>query len=312
MGLVGAGRVAQKHLRAYRECGDRVELAAVCDVDAAAARAVAGKARVYEDAHRMIREAGIDAVDICTPHAEHAPVALAAAAAGKHVLCQKPLGCSMAECLAVVEAAEQAGVVLMAAMSHRFDPKNQALKQAINQGRIGPVRAIRMRTMMNLPEAVGREHWIYDGKSAGGGVMMCLGLQQVDLARFLVGEVRRVSAVYRRTHPWFRNGAEDVALAILEFAGGAVGELFASFTAAGMEWGESLLVMGETGKLDGAKASDERFTLEMSHFVECCLTGGEPLCGGRENLRTMRAVFAMEAAAREGTVVGERKDEAGT
>src|SRR5215210_3232089 len=106
VGLIGAGRVAGAHLRAYEQCGARIRLAAVCDLCEEAARQRAEAARVdavYTDPERMLREAAIDAVDICTVHDQHAPLAVLALDAGKHVLVEKPMACSPAECHAMLQ-----------------------------------------------------------------------------------------------------------------------------------------------------------------------------------------------------------------
>lgn len=131
VGLIGAGAVCGLHLPAYREFSDRVALAAVCDLseDAARNRAhEAGVELVYTNPIEMLREAAIDALDICTTHDQHAPLAIAGAESGRHVLVEKPMACSMEECRAMVDAADEAGVTLMVAHYQRLVPTHRAAR----------------------------------------------------------------------------------------------------------------------------------------------------------------------------------------
>ena len=108
IGLIGAGGFGQAHLRAYRELGDQAQVVAVCDIDAAVAERVAREvgAEAYTDPGALLAAAPVDAVDICTPHDQHAALTIAAAEHGKHVLVEKAMATSLAECRAMVEAAQ--------------------------------------------------------------------------------------------------------------------------------------------------------------------------------------------------------------
>jgi predicted dehydrogenase len=250
VGLMGAGRVAGAHLRAYQQCPDRVQVMAVCDLDEAAARRGAAEAHVdaiYTVPERMLGEARIDAVDICAVHDQHAWLALAAIDAGKHVLVEKPMACSLAECHAMVRAAERAGVTLMVAQCLRYLPGYRAIRRAIREEELGPIRAVRLDCMQNLPAIRPPDHWLFDGKRAGGGVVISNAVHHIDLARYLVGEIHAVAGMCRTTRPEFVNGAEDTACATLAFAQEAVGELFATYAAFRLPWSEQLTIFGEEG-----------------------------------------------------------------
>lgn len=234
VGLIGAGSISRAHIEAYQRFPDVVRLEAVCDVDEAAARAAAeqtGAKAVYTDPETMLEAAAIDAVDICTPHDLHAPIAIAAATAGKHVLLEKPMACSMEECRAIVAAAEQAGVTLMIAQHFRYLPAYRGLKQLVESGDLGRVWAGRIDEF--LPTSIDRRpradaHWYNDGKRAGGGVVTTQSTHHIDLFRYLFGDVERVSAFSWTDHPAYSNGAEDSALATLEFENGMKVQLCAS------------------------------------------------------------------------------------
>jgi predicted dehydrogenase len=344
--LIGAGNIASHHLPAYLEHRDRVRLVAVCDLDEAAAprrAAEAGLTQVYGDAERMLRDAAIDAVDICATPDQHAPLALAAIEAGKHVLVEKPFARTLAECRELVEAAERAGVTLMVAQNQRFLPTHQAARAVIASGELGEIRAARTDSIQHWAGFVGAGHWQYDGARAGGGAVIGVGVHRLDLMRFLVGEVRRVSATVLTTSPQFVNGAEEYAAATLEFENGALGQAFATVSAFRTPWSELLLVFGERGTIHACPApgnmrsrafvasecrsdpvtgwadqfhgfepidvaaealpSESGQTNEILHFASCCLTGAEPLSSGRDNLGTVKLVEGIYESARTGVPV---------
>src|ERR1043166_3108387 len=247
--LIGAGGIAGGHRNIYLAHADQARLAAICDINEEAARKLARNTdvRVFVDADEMLEHADIDAVDICTIHDQHAPLAIAAAQAGKHILLEKPMACSMPDCLDILRAAEKAGVTLMIAQHQRYAPTYAAVRRLIQDGELGAIRAIRFDSMQNLLASLPPGHWYYDAKRAGGGVVISPAIHRLDLARYFVGEVRRVTAICRTTHPEFLNGAEDFAFATLEFQNGAIGEMFATFAGVKMPWAEQFMIFGDDG-----------------------------------------------------------------
>ena len=132
VGLIGAGRMARAHLAAYSQFPERVKLTAVCDIDENAARMFASEAnvsRVFLDMEKMLEEADIDAVDICTVHDAHLPQVLAAASAGKHIFLEKAMGRTLDECYRMLEATDHAGVIFMVGQDLRYMPYTQAAKR---------------------------------------------------------------------------------------------------------------------------------------------------------------------------------------
>lgn len=125
VGLIGAGGITRSHVRGYAAVPEQARLAAVADVvvDQAKRRAdEIGGAAVFDDYRAMIVEADIDAVDICLPHHLHAEAIIAAAGAGKHVLCEKPLCLTVEEAEAIDRAVTDAGVTMMCAHNQLFMP----------------------------------------------------------------------------------------------------------------------------------------------------------------------------------------------
>jgi predicted dehydrogenase len=344
--LVGAGNIASHHLPAYQQFPAEVELVAVCDLDEGLARrraAEAGVEQVYTDVDAMLRELACDALDICATPDQHAPVAFAAIEAGKHVLVEKPFALSLADCRELVAVAESAGVALMVAQNQRFLPTHQAARAIIASDELGEIRAVRTDSVQHWASFTAAGHWQYDGARAGGGAVIGVAVHRLDLLRFLVGEVRRVSAVTKTSSPRFVNGAEEYAALTLEFENGALGQAFATVSAFRTPWSESLLVFGEHGTIHAAPApgnvrsrafvaskrrsapvvewadqfqgfepidalaeglpSESGQVNEILHFASCCATGAEPLSSGRDNLGTMTLIGAAYEAARTGRPV---------
>lgn len=258
VGLIGAGGISRQHLPAYRLDPERVRLGAVCDIREDAAREFASEADVdasaiFTDAREMCELADIDAVDICTIHDTHAELAIAAAEAGKHVLLEKPMAISLDECRAIVEATEEAGVTFMVAQHLRHVPSYMALRRRIQAGELGRIWSARVDTFLtaalddpNQPIAPRSGWWGFDGKRGGGGVVTLLSVHHLDLMRYFVGEVVRVDARAWRGHPSFTNDAEDRAVATLEFANGAIGNLTASLTSRA-PWLFQTVILGDQG-----------------------------------------------------------------
>jgi predicted dehydrogenase len=345
VGLVGAGRISHLHLPAYLD-HDEVELVAVCDVNDEAARglaAAAGIDAVFRDAATMIAEAGLDAVDICSGHDQHLEAVLAAAAAGKHVLVEKAMGRSLDECREMVSATAAAGVTFMVAQNLRYGAYALRVKQLVDDGELGAVLAVRCDGAMDTRSILRDGDWMLDGAKAGGGTLITFSTHIIDLLRYFLGDVVRVSGVCRTVWDQLRNGAEDYACATLEFASGAIGSLFSTWTATRAPAGVTYVLYGERGSLystpptveapieqvgrplvstaerearsEGAATngfvalepapmpSSSSFVNEILHFAECCRTGEEPVSSGRDNFETMKVVFGIYEAARTGQVV---------
>ena len=252
VGLVGTGRIANRHLAPYLQYPDRVRLTAACDVVEPAVRAYAKRAGVddiYLDLDDMLRQADIDAVDICTRHDLHAPQTIAAARAGKHVLVEKAMGNSVQECRDMIDAADQAGVTLMVAQHLRYSRYATAAKRFIDEGNLGEIEAVRHQsTSGGNMRNDNTGHWMRDAKYAGGGMLMVTVVHHLDLLRYFVGNVKRVTAICRTLQSHRLNGAEDEVTAILEFENGAIGNVFTKGNALSPE-PASYVLYGNRGSL---------------------------------------------------------------
>lgn len=169
VGLVGCGFIGHPHAKALLRVPN-AQLVAVADVNPAAAQAFGAKygAQAHSDAREMVARPDIDAVLVTTPPNAHPEVAIAALEAGKHVLVQKPLALTLADCDRMIAAARQANRQLMTAFFEMYHPAFAAAKQLVDQGAIG--RVFLMKAMMAWYSEI--NNWRFDPKIAGGGILM--------------------------------------------------------------------------------------------------------------------------------------------
>jgi predicted dehydrogenase len=221
IGLVGVGGTAQvNHIPALKRI-ENLELAWLCDRDREKAERVAQKFGVPNATGRLddlLDDETIDAVDLCTPNFLHAPMAVAALEAGKHVLCERPLSRNAAEALQMVKAARKADRVLMCGVQHRFRSDAQLLRRFVAKGELGPVFYsksgwLRQRTEWDSDE------WRRQRKESGGGVVLDLGFQMLDLSLWVLGQPKVVS-VTASVHRSRKGEVEDSATAFLRFDNG--------------------------------------------------------------------------------------------
>lgn len=220
LGIVGTGAVAQLvHLPICANRND-VDVVAVADTDVEKARALADRFEVPRvlPTDRLLEDDEVDALVICTPNHLHEAEAMAALQAGKHVLVERPLALTAEGCERVVEAARSAGRTLEVGMSHRFRPDVSALRSFVAGGELGEIHAGRV-AWMNRHVPLRRTTWRQRPEEAGGGALMDLGVQALDLLFWIMGgpRIERVSAVVTGTG----DGIEDGASVLMRSADGA-------------------------------------------------------------------------------------------
>lgn len=263
VGVVGVGGISrQVHLPGLR-IAPQAEIVALCDSDEAALARVAaeyGVAKTVAEYQELVRLPEVDAVVVATPTILHAPVALAAIAAGKHVLVEKQLAMDYAEAVRMYEAAEAAGVRHMTAFTYRFVPAMRYLRHRVLEGAVGVPRFLRIARLMDWPDiSIG---WRQRRALAGSGEVGDMGAHRIDFCHHLVGTIARVAATIRTFVP-DRSGdpsdVEDYATFIAEFAEGvgadpgAVATFTVSKVARGRETGgrglDELELYGSEGTL---------------------------------------------------------------
>jgi predicted dehydrogenase len=220
--LVGVGAAAQiNHLPALKKLED-VELAALCDRDPEKAGRVAQRFGVptsYTRFEELLADDSIDAVDLTTPNYLHAPMAIAALEAGKHVLCERPLARSGAEAAAMAKAAKQQDRLLMCALQHRFRPDAQLLRKFVDKGDLGEIFLAKGGWLRQKTEWDSDE-WRAQKRESGGGVVLDLGFQMIDLSLWVLGDAK-VGSVTASVHRSRKGEVEDSATAFLRLESGA-------------------------------------------------------------------------------------------
>ncbi|MFE6997079.1 Gfo/Idh/MocA family protein [Microbacterium sp. NPDC057659] len=188
IGLIGAGAVAPFHVRAAAALAG-AELTAVCDIDESAARRAADLspgAGVFTDHRRMLEADVVDAVIVNTPHALHLPISVEAAEAGKHVLVEKPMATSVADCDRIAEACERAGVSLTVGHIQHFLPDKTAAHGLIASGELGAVQLIRDNRSTDYRPGT-RSPWFFSREVAGGGALFNIGAHCLDRSLWFGG-----------------------------------------------------------------------------------------------------------------------------
>lgn len=257
-GIVGVGMIAEFHAKALRDMAG-ARLVASCSRRADAVAGFAGRhgGAAYTDIDAFLAHDGLDVVVICTPSGAHLEPCLAAAAAGKHVVCEKPLEVTVERVDRMIAACEDAGVMLAGIFPRRFNPSTALLKQAVEAGRFGRIASADAyvkwwRTQAYYDSGAWRGTWELDG----GGALMNQSIHTIDLLLHVMGDV---SAVRAQTRLVAHSGieVEDSAVAMLEFESGALGVIQGS-TACWSRGGHpaEVQIAGEGGS---AFMADDRF-----------------------------------------------------
>jgi len=261
VGLLGSAFMGRTHSRALAllptledEPAALPVLETICGRDPgrlAAMQRRYGWRRGEQDWRRLVEDPAVALFDNAATNDLHAEPTIAAARAGKHVLCEKPLGRNADEARAMLDAAEAAGVVHMCAFNYRFFPAIRLARELIAAGEIGEISHFRSRFLLataanpDMPETA----WRLQREQAGSGVVGDLLSHHIDLARYLAGEPTAVSAATRTWTPE-REGVvvdvDDAVVCTIELAGGAIGTLEASRMTPGR-------VLDSVVELDGSK-----------------------------------------------------------
>ena len=196
IGLVGAGAIMRLSHGPVIARSGIAEVAAVFDVALARAEAIAAEfgGKAFDDLEAMLDKGGVDAVVVATPNLHHHDGVIAAAERGKHVLCEKPLAVTVAECRRMVEACDKAGVVLQVGFNQRFWSQVQIAKALIDAGFIGKIHQMRSIYSEKSTAYPAATRYRYDLAQSGGATIVDLTIHRIDMARFLVGDFSSVFA----------------------------------------------------------------------------------------------------------------------
>lgn len=263
----------------------------------------------------------IDLVYVVLPNSMHAEYSIRASQAGKHVLCEKPMAVSSAECEAMIAAAKKADKKLMIGYRSRFEPYNREAIELVKSGFAGRPRLITAEHGFNIQP----NQWRLDRPLSGGGSMMDIGIYSLNAARYLSGEEPvKVSAMEStdRNDPRFRN-VEDRIDWQMRFPSGALANCVSSYTShhnayrvtgtegwVGLEPATSyegqLMWVRKKWKTEQRTLpvpAKNQFVAQLDHLAECAMSGREPIVSGEEGLKDLRLIEAIYRSAREGKAI---------
>ena len=318
VGLLGLGEIGQVHLAGLRDSAS-AQLVAMCDLDAELVERSRGDERVAASLDELLADDEVEIVDICLPHHLHAPSALQALAAGRHVLLEKPMAMTVAECDQILASAAAHDRVVGVSHNQLFYEPHRELVGMIERGEVGSVRAIRARL------AIGEKYgaWRSDPALVGGGLLMDAGVHRMYVIEALGGRISAVTAVMDRP------GSEDLYTLVLEFESGAVGTIDATYHGPAGLFDDQIEVVGTDAIVEvaGCEALFEGFSVSpatrvwqngawtefpsaddwtnsvkasVDAFCAAVAGGVAPPVSGADGRRIVHLIEAAYASAREG------------
>ena len=288
VGMLGYAFMGKAHSNAYKKLPYMMypppaipKLVAIAGRNVEAAQEAArryGYEKVYADWREMLADPAVQLFDNGGPNDTHAEPCIAAAQAGKHLFCEKPLARNAEEAKAMLDAAQKAGVKHMVAHNYRFVPAIRQAYELIQSGALGRIyhfRAVYLQEWI-MPHYNTPYIWRVDKERAGSGALGDLGSHIIDLARFLCGEVKSVGAMTKTFIPerpkddgtMAKVEVDDAFVSVVEFANGAIGTLEATRFAAGRKNYEVLEINGEKGSI--------QFNMEKMNELQVFWVGEQP------------------------------------
>ncbi len=331
-GIVGCGVVAPTHAMALENIMG-AELVAVADRSESRVQQFArefGVANTYTSHEDLLSDDGIDAVCICTPHHLHAPIAIEAAKAGKHVLIEKPMATNLEDADELIRLCDEGDLRLGVVFQHRFDAASTYIKELVDSGELGTIALASVYVKwFRAADYYDPSSWRGTWATAGGGVLINQAIHAMDVLCWFIGDVQSVVGYAgARVHDI---EVEDTAAAALRFASGAFGVVEASTTTY-PQTDERIEIAGSRGtvtieggqiiqhELAGRDAEMPKLALEdprfrgksyygTSHprviedFVQAVSEGRAPAVDGREGRKVLEVIFAIYESARTGREV---------
>jgi UDP-N-acetyl-2-amino-2-deoxyglucuronate dehydrogenase len=327
--VVGCGRISANHFEALEKHREHAELVAVCDTNPEALKAATSKRDVpgYSSLEDLLAKSNADVAILCTPSGLHSFQAIQAAAAGKHVVCEKPMATHFEDGLRMVEACSKAGVRLFVVKQNRRNPTLQLLKSAVEQNRFGKIYLVNINVFWTRPQsyyeqAKWRGTWALDG-----GAFMNQASHYVDLLDWLIGPIETVhsfTATLAR-----KIEAEDTGVATFRWRSGALGSMNVTMLTYPNNLEGSITILGERGTVriggvavneiqqwefsekksedDQVKTASYETTSVYGHghplyyenVIKTFRGLSEPETDGREGLRSLEVLAAIYRSAQE-------------
>lgn len=337
--LLGSGFIADIHMECYHRFIPEAEVVAVYSRDHKRGKAFAARHGIpehYDSMEAAISESGCDVVDVCLPNFLHCRAVLDAAAAGKHIILEKPIAVTLEEADEMIEACRTAGVKLMYAEELCFAPKYERVRMLAREGAFGQIYMLKQAEKHSGPHS----DWFYDINQSGGGVLMDMGCHGLAWFRWMLGgRPKAVSVTAHMQNGLLHKGrteGEENSLVIVEFEGGAIGVAENSWAKqGGMEdraevygtggvcyadlfQGNAALTYSEKGygyAMEKAgstqgwtftifeEAFNQGYPQELKHFIECVRENKEPLVTGEDGRAVLEIIYAAYESAGTGRKV---------
>lgn len=319
IGVLGYGRIGRIHAENVR-ASQQANLVSVADPFFGSALEGPDDIAWSRDVQSVIEDSAVDAVMICTPTATHAPLVEAAAAAGKHIFCEKPLDLDLGVAARSLDAAERAGIILQVGFNRRFDPSFRRVRNAVRDGEIGALCMLRVISRDPAPPPV---EYVRDS----GGLFLDMMIHDFDMVRFVSGsEVEEVQAFGTvRVDPRIGEAGDvDTAVVSLRLATGALAVIENSRRAiygydqrleafgvegaieAGNRTGSTTLLKTSAGVRSEnplhffTERYEAAYRLELAAFIDSLLRGTAPECSGRDALPPLAIAVAAKRSLTSG------------
>ena len=319
-GLIGASAIAENHMiPAMRHAHQEIAAVMSGTADRAAAFAAAqGIAKATSDLADLLGDPAIEAVYISSTNEKHFAQAMASIAAGKHVLCEKPLAMSLDEAREMVRAAEGAGLVFATNHHLRCSGSHRAIRGLIASGRIGRVLSLRLFHAVHLPESL--RGWRLTDPGAGGGVIPDITVHDADVARFLLGEDPQ-TVVAQMCASGLGQGVEDSAMSVWTMPSGTMVQSHESFThpfaGSGLEvhgtegsiFARGVMTQRPVGEIELVTAAGREpvpfsahylYVQGIEEFAQAVAGKGHPAASGWDGVASLAVALAVREAARTG------------
>jgi myo-inositol 2-dehydrogenase/D-chiro-inositol 1-dehydrogenase len=271
LGVIGAGRIGKVHIATLVQSVPQAEVVAMADINKDLAHEVAGLygiRSVYTSYRDVIGHPEVEAVVICSPTDTHAAYIIEAAAAGRHIFCEKPVDLTLGTILKALEAVNKAGVKLMVGFNRRFDPNFSKIRQLVKAGKIGEPHILKITSRDPAPPPA-------EYSAVSGGMFMDMTIHDFDMARFIVGS--EVTEVYTKAAVLVdpaigKAGDVDTAVITLVFENGALGVIDNSRKAV-YGYDQRVEVFGSAGMI----STDNNFPENHRYYSRDGVLGSLPL-----------------------------------
>ncbi len=333
IGLVGCGRISKNHFASIEKHSDNLELIAVCDnnLDSLMHATEEHKVNGYSSLKEMLENEQLDVVSVCTPSGIHPEQTIELAAAGVHVISEKPMATRWNDGLRMVKACDAAGVRLFVVKQNRRNVTLQLLKRAIDEKRFGRIYMVNLNIFWTRPQtyydqAKWRGTWEVDG-----GAFMNQASHYVDLIDWLIGPVDKIQAMMGTLERDIE--VEDTGVLNIKWRNGAMGSMNVTMLTYPKNYEGSITILGEKGtvrvggvavneiqhwEFEDQKDYDDQIQnanyqttsvygfghpLYYKNIVDVLRGDAEPETDGREGLKSLEVLIAAYLAARDGNTV---------